>query len=212
VANVICSFLVGLTLGGVRGALMDWAPAADVAVAVGTILLALATFRLARQAKEKVTEQVALEREQLVAAPRPFVVPIIAGWGPGDSFVRLQNAGAGPAINVEGALYWLEGAGGASDLLPTALAAGEAFPAVVLGAGVDVNWAMAKGFVRYKDLSRGEWQTHFAYRSLPDGSFYVEVLAVGTTDELGEPRYNPDHGWLNPPTDIGGPSSRNERS
>ena len=200
--KVVALFLLATTWGGVRGALSDWASAADIAVAVGTILLAAATFRLAGEAKKeaaKVAEQVGLEREQLVAAQRPFVLPVIEGWGPGDPFVRLLNAGVGPAINVRGALYWKGGAGGASSLLPTALAAGQPFNAVVVGEGISVNWVNARGFVRYTDLSEAEWQTHFAYRSLPDGSFYVEVLDVGTTEELDEPQYNPDEGWLNAP-------------
>jgi hypothetical protein len=204
----IVGCLIGVAWGGVRGALSDWAPAAEIAVALGTILLAIATFRLARQAKteaEKVTEQVGLEREQLVAAQRPFVVPVIEGWGPGEDppIVGLLNAGAGPAINVQGGLYWTGGAGGASSLLPAALAAGEDLRAVVIGEGIKVNWPTVRGFVRYTDLSRVEWQTHFAYRSLADGTFYVEVLGVGRTDELGEPQYNPGDGWLNAPADPG---------
>jgi hypothetical protein len=207
-AITICAYVCAVTWGGVRGALADWAPAAEIAVAVGTLLLALATFRLAGQAKTeaaKVTEQVGLEREQLVAAQRPFAVPVIEGWGLGEDvpLVVLMNAGAGPAINVRGSLYWIGGAGGASQLLPAAaLAPGEDFRAVVLGEGIDVNWAAARGFVRYHDLARVEWQTHFAYRALPNGGFYIEVLHVGTTDELGEPEYNPDQGWLNAPSSL----------
>jgi hypothetical protein len=74
------------SLDGLRGWLSDWAPAAEWAVAIGTILLALATFRLAKRANEEaqavrqeaelLTRQVEIATEQLAASERPCVYPI----------------------------------------------------------------------------------------------------------------------------------------
>jgi hypothetical protein len=44
---------VPASLDGFKDVLADWAPAAEWGVAIGTILLALATFRLAKRAKEE---------------------------------------------------------------------------------------------------------------------------------------------------------------
>ena len=63
------------------------------AVAVGTGTLAYATWRLGtraqaeadsvREQSKAVGEQVKLERQQLEASQRPFVLPVTAGWLPG---------------------------------------------------------------------------------------------------------------------------------
>jgi hypothetical protein len=111
-----------------------WAPAAEWGVAAGTLLLAVATFWLARRTREEAkavaTEARAVERqaellsEQLTAAQRPFAYPIAnQEWqGTPGRRIFLRNGGPGPALNVSGAVYWTGGAGGASSFVPTALA------------------------------------------------------------------------------------------
>jgi hypothetical protein len=70
-----------------------WAPLAEWAVALGTLLLAGATAWLGWQAKNDagairvqaaaVTRQVEIGQQQLEANQRPFVLPVTADWRPG---------------------------------------------------------------------------------------------------------------------------------
>lgn len=218
-ASVHAGWLLAVDWPVVRRNLGDWAPAAEIAVAVGTILLAAATFRLARQAKRQATtigeqvalerqqlaqviEQVALERQQLEAGQRPFVVPIVDGWDPGASppWIRLSNAGAGPAYNVRGGLFWPHGIGGGVLIGPTTVPAGQPPVAVPLAGtnwtGREVDWVAATGYLRYTDLASTEWQTHFRFWVDPfSGQLAVEVVGVGRTAELGEPVYTNEGDW-----------------
>jgi hypothetical protein len=197
--------LAGLNWAAIRHDLGDWAPAAEIAVAAGTILLAAATFRLARQAKReasKVGEQVTLERQQLEASQRPFILPINTGWNPGaeEPWIMLSNAGSGPGYNVQGALYWPHGIGGGAPIVPTAIPAGQTSGAALSGlwTGLSVPWGAVHGYLRYTDLATTEWQTHFRYHQDRFGHWSVEVLDVGKTEDLGEPIYTLDAGWQNP--------------
>jgi len=186
-----------------------WAPLAEWAVATGTLLLAIATFVLARRARQEagaVAHQVEVERDQLIAARRPLVLPM-AGLDGGtvhpNAQILFKNAGAGPAMNVRGFLWWRDSAGGASSLTPLTIATGDEASAVVLGEGSKPNWENASGFVRYHDLSGLEWQTHYRFRVDGFGNRRVEVVAVGLTSELGEePGYNGDVGWVNKPEGL----------
>ncbi len=113
----------------------------------------------------------------------------------------MTNAGAGPALNIRGALHWSGTAGAASSLHPQVLAVGESGEALVLGEGIEVNWTNAVGYLRYHDLSGIEWQTHFRFRADGRGNISVQTLAVGRTSEFGEPGYNSD-GWVNRPASV----------
>jgi hypothetical protein len=94
------------------------------------------------------------------ASLRPFVYPTVRPpWRHEGSdlsgrrfWVQVENGGAGPAINVQGTLHWKGGAGGNSSLVPASLGAGSEAEMNVVGAGIDVNWATAKGHLRYRDL------------------------------------------------------------
>lgn len=180
------------------------------AVAVGTVFLGAATVWLGTQARSEtkaVGMQVELEQQQLEAGQRPVVLPITEGWGPwmfwpgprlgepamGESpepWMMLSNAGAGPAINIRGGLYWHGGFGGGWQFIPSSIGAGEHVPTKLeVHVGYEVKWSEAVGFVRYLDLAETEWQTHFRYRQDTAGQYSVEVIKVGKTSELGEPDY-----------------------
>ena len=170
-------------------------------VAAGTLLLAGATAWLAFTARG----QVKVAADHVVAIQRPLVTPVVTpAWGDpifGSARARiaLKNIGLGPAYNVEGGLYWNGGAGGASSLQRTTLATGEETATRVLGEGINIVWENASGFLRYLDSAGVEWQTHFRYRAVPSAGIEVEVVEIGTTGDLGEPRYSPE-GRAPPPS------------
>ncbi len=214
VLPILAAVLIGVSVwlivarGDIRGGFRDTAPLAEWFVALGTTLLAIATFLLARQARAEAKAV----REQLVASQRPMVAPV-SGHDPGHltspgrveaapSHLVLTNMGAGPALNVRGAVYWTGTAGGAASLQHLALAIGGTEIARVLGEGAVVNWSNAVGFLRYHDLSGAEWQTHFRFRADGAGNQSVEVLAAGPTTEFGEPGYNAEVGWVNRPGHV----------
>lgn len=98
--------------GGIRRGFADSAPLAEWLVALGTSGLAVATVLLAREARneaiavreeaEQVRRQVEVEAEQLVAAQRPLVMPVMGEENThGTRHVMLKNAGVGPAMNFE---------------------------------------------------------------------------------------------------------------
>lgn len=188
-----------------------WAPLASWAVALGTGLLGFATWRLGTKAQSEtnaVSKQVELEQQQLEASQRPFVLPVTTGWRPKGTFMpepfnvtrppgaepepwlMLSNAGAGPAYNVTGGLFWKGGIGGGWQLVPASVPAGRDIPAnLETHVGYDVKWAEAIGYLRYLDLADTEWQTRFRYRQNASGQFSVEVLGYDKTSKLGEPDY-----------------------
>jgi len=121
VALVVLGVLLWLivTNDGIRGDFDKTAPLADWLVALGTGGLALATFVLAREARNEanlVKRQVEIDAEQLVAAQRPLVLPVLGTEIDGTPHLLEKNAGVGPAMNIRGALYWTGTAGGASSL------------------------------------------------------------------------------------------------
>lgn len=156
---------------------------ANWAVAVGTILLASATFRLARRAgdeakavkdeAQRVGEQVELQREQLELANRAFVYPWLPHdwvmgtgyWNTADlrlALLPLKNAGPGVARNVRGRVIWNLGPGqwrhayiAASTIAPGDNENGRISPPTNDG------WSGALGYVRWVDLAGEEWVTYF---------------------------------------------------
>jgi hypothetical protein len=169
---------------------------AEWGVAIGTALLALATFVLARQARNESKVAAA----HVVATQRPFVQPIVTEpWevqGHRQSRIVLKNIGLGPAYNVSGGLYWLGGSGGGGGTASRALAPGDQIETSAGPASSTINWPAAKGYLRYTDSAGEEWQTHFVFNAVPDFGHIVKVLGFGTTRVLGEPRYNADEGWI----------------
>ena len=184
------ALVLAITWAGTRGFIDRWS-VAEWLVAVGTLGLAAATFMLTT----RVTRQVKVEAAQLVASSRPFVAPLIGDNGEGYTQdlsrvdlragpdVLLQNSGTGPALNVRGALYWTETAGGASSLHPLVLKAGSEEWAKVTRGRRSGHWAYAVGYLRYHDLSGTEWQTHFRFREDGYGNVRAETLAAGESSE-----------------------------
>jgi hypothetical protein len=170
--------------------LADYGTAAEWAVAAGTGLLALATFWLALKAKA----QVKVAADHVVAIQRPLVTPIVTtDWlnlVREQAAIALKNVGLGPAYNVQGGLYWPGGAGGSSSLQRTTLATGEEGIVWITAEGANFIWENASGFLRYLDSAGVEWLTHFRYQAVPIPGLEVEVTEIGTTAELGAPRYS----------------------
>jgi hypothetical protein len=106
---------------------------ASLITAGGTLVLALATFSMARRtadAAEASTALVALERDQLRQAYLPIVVPVIESLsvshvadvsegiahrtGEVHVTIPIVNIGVGPAVGVEVDIHWLDQVGGES--------------------------------------------------------------------------------------------------
>lgn len=172
--------------------LEDTAPLAEWFVALGTGALALATYALARRAKQ-----------QIDAATRPLVYPLVSyEWAQGTAGSRydgrssevlpLKNGGHGVAMNVHGACYLpnpppgsprrsLEVQGGtiaAGDLLDARL---EETLAQGWREGID-------GFVVYEDTAGDEWVTHFRFGRGRTGQLVCFHEPPGRVADLGDPR------------------------
>jgi hypothetical protein len=195
-------------VGGVIAQFHDWlerwAPAADWAVAIGTALLAVATYVLARKVRtdaNAVSRQVALEREHLERETLPLVYPLCThdfAWGtPGSRYdlnrgrlLPLENGGPGVALNVHGSV-WLpapsSGARRSIDVHGGTIAAGAAFDAR-LGEALSSGWAGVEGFVVYDDIAGGEWATHFRFGTGPTGQIVCAHEPPSRTAETGDPR------------------------
>lgn len=212
---------------GLQKWLSNWAALAEWAVAIGTLALAISTWFLSRQAKREATavrDQVALaqgqldaELRQLEASQRPFVLPTTSGWRPEnyspveppfgrtmgstmEPWMVLSNAGAGPAYNIRGAVFFPGGIGGGWRMIPTAIPAGQELPVLLeVHAGYEPDWANASGYLRYTDLAGTEWLTHFCFRRANTEQWSVEVTGVGKVETLGEPEYTLEDGWVNRP-------------
>jgi hypothetical protein len=106
---------LGIDWEALRHCLEDWAPLAEWAVAAGTLLLAIgtgllaaATFRLAQRAKEEsqtIAEEVTIERLALEATSRPILVAaespdlcVLDAKEAKMATVPLCNIGTGPAL------------------------------------------------------------------------------------------------------------------
>jgi hypothetical protein len=149
-----------------------WAPLAEWGVAAGTAALAVATFVLAKRAREEAaavraeTEQISA---QVAAALRAYVYPETTAewvWGAAQPFGRrvlpLRNGGPGLALNVEG--HMRRGTEGEHiALYAGSIAPGRALdarPAVQIEGGISgvVTW---HGELRYGDLNGDQWTTRF---------------------------------------------------
>jgi hypothetical protein len=102
-------------------------------VAIGTALLAIATFVLAWRAKqeaEAVRRESELLAEQLAASQRPVVFPITPhdwleeGGGRG-LWLAFRNGGTGVAKNVRGEIWWHHAGEDGVRLLGATLGAGD---------------------------------------------------------------------------------------
>jgi hypothetical protein len=195
---------VGLFVGfDFQAWLDDWAPLAEWAVALGTIILAFVTFLLSRQAKGEVKAV----REQMETALRPVVFPVTpADWAMGGGVMTARrkrllpvaNGGPGVALNVRGCVMRRRDRGGVDEAL---LVAGSIGPGAEQDARLEPywdGWDGTIGYLRYADLHDDEWITDFTC-SAGDGDRDVSISAApprraGTPD----PDYPPPE-WSEPP-------------
>lgn len=171
-------------------------------VALGTLALALGTVFLALQARNEaravkreslqIGEQVTLQRQQLEAGQRPYVVPFAdpdwswrEGLGRYDqnkwrNLLPVKNAGLGPALNVQGSLDFGPPSGIKAPLIRTSLAPGDREDLrlhVEAEWSQGADWKSVAGWLDYEDSQGGRWRTEF--RIEQDGSArYLNVTDV----------------------------------
>jgi hypothetical protein len=198
----------------VRGWLDDWAPLAEWFVALGTILLASATFVVASRAKsevqavrsesEAVTDQVKLQREQMEAARRPVVYPVTpADWAKGAAaatrrrLLPVANGGPGVALNVMGHLMRRPDRG--SGYQSSQILAGSVGPGAQQDARLEGEWTEWQGtigYLRYWDLLGEEWITDFTCAIAVGEQLSIEAKPPRRADAPG-PEYPPPE-WNQP--------------
>jgi hypothetical protein len=166
VAIVVVALLLGMT-GAKAWHGWDWR-FWNPLVAIGTILLALATGALAwftYQVTQDSRDEIRLERRRLDAAQRPVVLPAEIEYTPAEigdsrSAITFMNAGPGVALNIECKLHW----GSPSGLIAT-LPRFHMRPAGSKKLPVDisnnVDWSHVKGRVRCEDIAGMQWVTDF---------------------------------------------------
>ena len=184
-----------LLVGGdeVQRFLDDWAPAAEAGVAIGTIVLAFATWKLARRAAA-----------QLKAGERPCVYPITPGgeeWsahlGDGGRWLAFQNGGSGIARDIRGHIWWHKNDGGSDDaaLLGQTLGAGHHTRLRVAKRKAVERWWGLEGYVVYEDVRGEQWQSRFRYE-YSGGEIWAKLTAWAPTKKLRDPdKAFPRPGW-----------------
>jgi type II secretory pathway pseudopilin PulG len=168
-----------------HGWLDRWAPLADWVVAAGTLTLAIATFVLARRARQEgdnVRADVELQREAMEQGSRAYIFPHAPwDWASGSGFwsttspqsrLPLKNGGPGLARNVHGKVYWDNDGQRSSftfvTLFGSSIGPGDEIQAR-LSASAGAGWAGAEGYVLFTDLANVEWITEFKF-TLGDGN------------------------------------------
>ena len=193
----------------------DWAPLAEWGVALGTILLAGATFVLARHAKSEVeavreestavAEQVDLQREQMQAALRPVVYPVTpADWAMGggvmanrrEVLLPLANGGPGVALNVGGRI-WKPADGGP---IYARLFAGSIGPGMQQDARLEPTWTTGwdgtDGYLSYWDILGIQWITDFSCTRGVGEQLSIEAKPPRRADDPFGPAYPPREWYL----------------
>ncbi len=158
----------------------------ELIVGAGTLALAGFTGYLGFQAKReaqsvdreasKVGEQVQLQREQMEAGVRPYVVPAPSrDWAERDGRAQyaadewrrvlpVKNAGPGAALNVRGRLDFGPPTGVKVDLIPISLASGDVEDVGVHWDGTPragAEWDGLRGVLEYEDATGQSWRTPF---------------------------------------------------
>jgi len=171
-------------------------------VALGTLALAFGTFFLALQARnearavkresQQIAEQVTLQREQLDAGQRPYVIPVAdPDWSWKDGLGRyaqeqwkyllpVKNAGLGPALNVQGSLDFGPPSGVKAPIIRTNLAPGDSDDLrlhVEAAWSQGVDWTHVAGWLDYEDAQGGRWRTEFRIEQ-ENSARYVNVRDV----------------------------------
>jgi hypothetical protein len=201
---------------GFRTGLQHTAALAAWAVAAGTLVLASATFQLARRARDEaeavrkeavqVGDQVALQREQMDAVQQPVVYPVTpADWALGagqyagrrNEVLVIANGGPGVALNVTGRLMRRPPAG--AGVIESALYAGNIGPGAQQDARLEAAWERWEsfiGFLTYSDLLGRSWITDFRGSIAVGGHIAVESEPPRLAEAAG-PEYPPPE-WNQP--------------
>lgn len=175
-----------------------------VAVAIGTGLLALATFILAKRAGREasaVREQVTLQQQQLAASERPAVYPITPSTWLKDfgsyRWLALRNRGTGIAQNVRGHVWWHTREGGQDDarLIGQTVGPGDHF-LVWLSDNKEIGrWWGTEGYVVYRDVRGDEWQSRSRYE-YSGSHVYARLFEWALSSTLDDPTDAfPREGW-----------------
>jgi hypothetical protein len=163
----------------VLGSLTDWHgwkwEGWPALVAIGTLLLALATGVLAwftYQVTKESRDEIVLEQRRLEAAQRPIMLPAALEPRPkaiGDPQRALifMNAGPGAALNVVCRLRWSPPSGHTVWLPKLHVRPGGSAELPVGGAGGS-DWLLVKGAIVCDDLAGDAWQTDFVIRSVDE--------------------------------------------
>jgi hypothetical protein len=178
----------------VRRFLDDWAPAAEAGVALGTILLAFATWKLARHVAA-----------QLKVGERPCVYPITpAGpkWaghlGEGGRWLAFRNGGSGIARDIRGHIWWHKNDGGHDDaaLLGQTLGGNDYTRLRLAKRKAVERWWGLEGYLVYEDVRGDQWQSRFRYE-YSGGEVWARLTAWARTKKLGDPDSAfPRPGWV----------------
>jgi hypothetical protein len=172
----------------------EWVVAgAEIILACGTVFLGLQARNEARSVSQEagqVGEQVKLEREQMEAALRPYVIPAPdSDWswhqglgkyagGEWRKVLPVKNAGPGAALNVRGELNFGPPSGTYVAIIPTSLASGDREDlGVHWDASARDDWDSLTGMLDYEDVQGGRWRTDFGVNE-ENGVRYVHVNSV----------------------------------
>jgi hypothetical protein len=165
----------------------------DLLVAFGTLALALFTYGLGRGARSEgsqMAEQVRLQRAQMEAQERPWVIPApdsdwswrtgvgryeTDGW---KKWLPVKNVGPGAALNVQGMLDFLPPSGTKVRVIPTSLGPREWEDLRLRwDTPQSSDWQHVAGQLDYEDIRGGRWQTRFRLIE-ENGVRYVDVNEV----------------------------------
>lgn len=152
---------------------------ATFSLAFGTFFLALQARNEARAVKresQQIAEQVALQREQMESAQRPYVIPFADpdwSWLEGQEryslnawkhLLPVKNAGPWAALNVQGGLDFGPPSGVKAPIIRTSLAPGDREDLrlhVEAPWSPGVDWQSVAGWLDYEDVQGGQWRTDF---------------------------------------------------
>jgi hypothetical protein len=144
-----------------------------LAVAFGTLILAIATWRLAKHAEH----QVALQAQQLSSAQRAIVYPLAPPeWARTHerrtAGILLKNGGNGPALRVRGKVIF---GGNTEAVEETTLGPGEEQVVWLRGASADRWGENVNGRLSYTDLTGEEREVLFTFETSAEGVLFVRV-------------------------------------
>jgi hypothetical protein len=181
-------------------AFLHWDGAVDL-TAVGTVLLALATFvsvQIGRRALRGGQREIELSRREVEEAHRPVVMPLIAyrGANPvlgphqakqGHIIVPIENIGSGPALDIEVVVTPRDDEGNQSEAWGDRKYVGK-LPGLGAGASKEVNVEIEglgdlpslDVWITYSDVAQKEWVTVARWSRPHDG---YDDLSVNTLKE-----------------------------